>query len=182
MNGKENNTLRYIWLAVGLLLMLFVGGPWSIPAAAWLANVFLIRFSRGSKNWLIELVCLWLGLSLVATVAWHNITPLRHYGWFAEPLMFTALSIFSCVPFVLDRIFFRRWAVNGQSPFWLTLVFPVCFTAIDFIMTSGGPLGSFGAIGYSQGGFESFVQLAAITGLYGFPFVIGWFGSVTNYA
>ena len=139
MNGKENNnTLQYIWLAVGLLLFLFVGGRWSIPAAAWLAPVFLVRFSRGSKNWISELVLLWLGLSLVSTVSWYNTTPVREMSWFAEPLMFAMFSILSCVPYGMDRVFFRRWSVNGQSPFWVTLVFPVCFTAIDYISTAGG--------------------------------------------
>ena len=46
-------------------------------------------------------------------------------------------------------MYYRRF---GSSA-WLTLVFPIAMTAVDFFSSSGSPFGSFGAIAYTQRGF-----------------------------
>ncbi|MFK7805649.1 MAG: nitrilase-related carbon-nitrogen hydrolase [Anaerolineae bacterium] len=178
----ERKNYRFIWLALATALSLFVGGRWSIPVAAWIAPIFFIRFYRDSDRGVRGYLAIWLGLSAAAAISWHQTTALREMGPFAEPLMFTAISLLTAVPYVIDRIFYRRWAQDGKQPFWLTLIYPISFTAIDYIATAGSPFGSFGAAAYSQAGFTAIMQLAAVAGLYGIPFVIGWFASVVNYA
>lgn len=100
----------------------------------------------------------------------------------AEPFFFIFFAgLISLIPYVVDRLYYRRWAKEGHSTFWLTLVYPVSVTAIDFFSASGSPFGSFGAAAYSQTGFTALMQLTAFTGIWGIPFIVGWFASVVNY-
>ncbi|MEA1977083.1 MAG: nitrilase-related carbon-nitrogen hydrolase, partial [Chloroflexota bacterium] len=100
----------------------------------------------------------------------------------AEPVFFIVFVVpLSLVPYVVDRLYYRRWAKEGNAAFWLTFVFPVSVTAIDFFSASGSPFGSFGAAAYSQTGFTALMQLTAITGMWGIPFIVSWFASVVNY-
>ena len=36
----------YLWLVSGTLLTLFSTGQWTIPLAAWLGSIFVLRFMR----------------------------------------------------------------------------------------------------------------------------------------
>lgn len=177
----ERKNYRFVWLALAAVLSLFVGGRWPIPIAAWLAPILFMRFYRDCDKGGRGYLWLWLALSASATISWHQTTALREMGPFAEPLLFTTIALLTAIPYVVDRIFHRRWAQNGKRPFWLTLVFPISFTAIDYVATAGSPFGSFGAIAYSQAGFTAVMQLSALAGLYGIPFVIGWLASGVNH-
>ena len=81
------------------------------------------------------------------------------------------------IPYVIDRIYYRRF---GSSA-WLTFVYPVAATAMDFFSSNGSPFGSFGAVAYSQRDFLAAMQIASVTGLWGITFVIRWFASLTNH-
>ncbi len=181
MNSNKNNN-RFVWLVVGTMLFIFVGGRWSNPAAAWLAPIFLLRFSRDTNNAYSAFLWMWLGISIASIIGWRGATALRELGTFAEPCMFTVVAIFTCIPFAVDRIYHQRWAKVRKLTLLQTLIFPICFTAIDYLATVGSPFGSFGAAGYSQAGFTPMMQIVALTGLHGIPFVIGWFASVVNHA
>lgn len=85
------------------------------------------------------------------------------------------------IPFAVDRIFHRRWAQGGPGPFWLTLVFPISFTALDYSSAVGSPLGSWGSLAYSQAGVTTLMQLTAVTGSSGLVFIVSWFASAANY-
>lgn len=99
----------------------------------------------------------------------------------AEPIFIALMGPLFLLAYVIDRLYHRRWAKGGVSPFWLTLVYPVSFTAIDFFSASASPFGSFGAVAYSQTGFTALMQLTAFTGMWGIPFIIGWFASTINH-
>ena len=63
-----------LWLAAGAALLLVANGRWIVPLAAWLAPLFLFRFSRKLK----PLPC--LGLTLLAyivvhAIAWQSLIP-----------------------------------------------------------------------------------------------------------
>ncbi|MGZ3645280.1 MAG: hypothetical protein ACXVCM_15670, partial [Ktedonobacteraceae bacterium] len=38
--------LSFLWLVIGFALSLLVSIRWSIPVAAWLSSVFMLRFTR----------------------------------------------------------------------------------------------------------------------------------------
>jgi len=63
----------------------------------------------------------------------------------------------------------------------MTLVFPISVTAMDFFSASGSPFGTFGAAAYSQAGFTALMQITAVTGMFGIPFITSWFASVAVY-
>lgn len=180
--NTERQTYRFIWLAVATALSFFVGGKWSIPAAAWLSTIFLVRFYRDSERGGLAFLWLWLTGAVPAMIVWNGATALRFVHPIAEPLLFTFMAPITLIPLVVDRTYHRRWSQEGKSPFWLTLILPISMTAIDYFGTAGSPFGSFGAIAYTQAGFDAMMQLGSVAGLYGIPFVLGWVASVVNYA
>lgn len=172
--------LRFLWLVVFALLSLVGNGRFA-PLAAWLAPVFAIRFYRQSERGGRGFLWLWLVTAVTSSIVWNGATAMHFLGPFAEPLFMTLMSPIALLPFVVDRLFHRRWASHPQDHFWLTFVFPISYTAIDFISASGSPFGSFGAVAYSQIGFTAFLQTTAVLGIWGIPFIMGWFASVINY-
>ena len=42
----QRDRLSYLWLALGIVLSAFVLPRWTIPLAAWLYPIFLLRFVR----------------------------------------------------------------------------------------------------------------------------------------
>ncbi len=86
------------------------------------------------------------------------------------------LTLFTILPYLADRLITPR--LHG---FVSTLVFPVAFTAIEYV-SSYGPSGSFYSIAYTQYGILPLMQLAAVTGIWGITFLITWFAAVANWA
>lgn len=174
MNSKKIN---YLWLAIFALLSLFVGARWNFPLAAWLAPIFGLRFYRQSEKGWQTFLWMWLASAVPTVIAWRGATAMGFINPLAEPLTFVVMTPIMLIPLVIDRIYNRRW-----PSFWVTLVYPIGFTAVDFFSGSGSPFGTFGAAGYSQAGFTALMQLSALIGLWGIPFIVIWFGSVVNYA
>lgn len=176
--NANHDSRRFLWLAVYAGLLIFVGGRWNLPLAAWLAPVFAIRFYRTGDSAWHGFLWLWLATALPVIVGWHGATAMRHMHPVAEPLFFAATTPISLVPYVLDRRFAHRFAPS----LWLTLVFPVAFTAVDFFSAVGSPFGSFGASAYAQRDVTWLMQLTAVTGLWGIAFITSWFASVASFA
>ena len=180
--NTHQKSLNYLWLIIFTLLTLFVGGRWNIPLAAWLAPIFAIRFYRDSERGGRAFLWLWLAATVSTTTAWYGATALNNVSPVAEPIFFLVMAPIALIPNVIDRLYHRRWRRNGNHPFWLTFIFPISLTAVDFFSASGSPFGSFGAIAYSQTGFTALMQLTAVTGMWSIPFIIGWSAAVVNYA
>ena len=180
--NNQSKKLNYLWLALYVGLALFATGRWQITAVAWLAPVFAMRFFRDSDKGGRAILLLWLASAITTIIAWHDATSMHFLGSWVEPLFFAVLAPIALIPYVIDRLFYRRWTRDGTLPFWTTLVFPISVTAVDFLSSSGSPFGSFGAAAYSQTGFTALMQVSSITGLWGIPFIIGWFASVVNFA
>jgi apolipoprotein N-acyltransferase len=174
MNTKN---IRFLWLGLAAALLLFAGGRWNFPLAAWLAPAFAIRFFRDSEKAGRNFLLLWLFTALPTILSWRGATFMYAIHPAAEAGFFLLMTPISLVPYVIDRTYYRRF---GSSS-WMTLVYPVAATAIDFFSASGSPFGTFGAVAYSQRGFLPIVQIASVTGLWGITFVISWFASLLNY-
>jgi apolipoprotein N-acyltransferase len=172
-----NKNFRYLWLVIATVLGFFIGGKWNLPLAAWIAPIFALRFFRDSEKAGRNFLLMWVASAIPAIVSWSGATSMSLTSPMAEPLMFFLTTPIGLLPYVVDRIYFRRFG----STFWLTLVFPIAFTAMDFFSSSGSPFGTFGASAYSQRGWTAVMQVVSITGLWGIPFLIGWFASLVNY-
>ena len=144
----------FVWLVTFAVIYAFAGGRWWIPAAAWVAPVFAIRFFRDSTSGWRAFLWLWLATDFASVIASYHTTTLHitMQSEVIEPVLFSATVFFLVIPFAVDRMFHRRWAQNGRGPFWLTFVFPISFTALDYSSAIGSPLGSWGSLAYSQAG------------------------------
>lgn len=155
------------------LLSLFLGGKWNIPAAAWLAPIFAIRFFRDSDKAGRSFLLLWLASAITSVISWNGAT---FFPPLAEVAFFLLMTPISLIPYVVDRMYYRRFP--GAA--WVILVYPVAATAIDFFSSSGSPFGTFGAVAYTQRGVLPIMQVASVAGLWGITFVISGFASLVN--
>lgn len=172
------NTRRMLWFGIGTGLTLLIGGRFNISLAAWIAPVLLLRFFRSSEKPWREGALLWLVTAATAIISWKGATFLNNVHPLAESGLFLVTGLIGMLPLVIDRAYYRRYG----SSFWLSFVYPVAATAIDFLSGGDSPFGSFGAAAYSQRDFLPIMQFAAITGIWGIGFVIAWFASLLNYA
>src|SRR5690606_33199353 len=153
---------------------LFIGGKWNIPLAAWIAPIFALRFFRESEKAGRNFLLLWLASSIPTIISWQGATFMSKIHPIAEVAFFLITTPIGLIPYVIDRMYYRRFG----STAWLTFVFPIAVTAIDFFSSTGTPFGTFGAAAYSQRDFLSIMQIASVTGLWGITFLINWSASL----
>jgi apolipoprotein N-acyltransferase len=172
-----NKTLHYFWLAPIFVLGLLMGGKWNLPLAAWLTSIFVIRFFRNSNKAGRDFLLLWAASVIPTILSWSGATFMSKIHPAAEAGFFLLMAPLGLLPYVVDRLYFRRF---GSSA-WLTLVYPVAATAMDFFSSNGSPFGTFGAAAYTQRGFPPAMQIVAVTGLWGLTFVTSWTASLVNH-
>ena len=163
----------WIWLLVGTALLPFANLQTLIPLTAWLAPVFLMRFTR-SQRLLVGLPVLVLAISGALFIGGRD-------GFFPVGdgpgyyLFIVTLGFGGALPFAVDRLLSPR--LNGIAR---TVAFPVAVTTIEFLGTIGNPFGTAGSAAYSQYGSLSLLQLASVTGIWGLTFLISWLAPVLN--
>jgi hypothetical protein len=113
--------LSYLWLGLALVLLTFGTARWSVPLAAWLYPVFLLRFVRTqpSRRGLVLVV---LAPIPVLGIAWHGFWGL----YFPDALVALVVVLFvllHALPYLADRVLVPRLgSLLG------TLVFPLATT------------------------------------------------------
>ncbi|NEX94747.1 nitrilase-related carbon-nitrogen hydrolase [Caulobacter sp. 17J65-9] len=162
---------RFVWLALAFACAAFTVGNTAVPIAAWLAPVFLLRFTRSSA----PLPGLALGaVAFIAgqDLAWRGAIVFQGPTYHA---VVAAIGLLFFLPVVADRLIAPR--LKG---FASTLVFPCALVATEFAWSSSG-LGSWGLAAYSQWGALPLLQVLSITGLWGVSFLVGWGASTANF-
>ena len=165
----------YLWLVLGGILGLFAFGQWTIPLAPWLAGLFFLRFMRSQKP-LRGYVILSLVRIGLATVILSRLMPSSMFPAHVRYVVIILGSLSGIVPFLADRLIAPR--LKGVTA---ALVFPVAATAWEFVTLTNNPMGTFGAVAYSQYGNLPLMQLVSVTGLAGLTFLITWFASTVNW-
>jgi apolipoprotein N-acyltransferase len=165
------DSFSWVWLGIAAVLLLFSNGATTIPLAAWLAPVFILRFTRGQS--------LKVGLPLAYVLQVGAFT-LQFRGMVLIPgigydIFLIVWGIPLVVPYVVDRLIAHK--LGGLTG---TLVFPTAWAVTEYA-ASYGPYGSWGSIAYSQYGSLPLLQILSITGLWGITFLIGWFAAVCNW-
>jgi len=166
-------TTAFYWLALGGVLQLFGFGRWMTPIAPWLAPVFLLHFAHHVPP-LAGFLLIWLALALAFGISLRGVVPIPGLAYLALPIMW---GLQAALPFLADKLLAP--AIPG---FGATLVFPLTWTAIDFLNARFNPYGSWGATGYTQHGVLPLMQLASVTGVWGIGFVVAWFAAVLSWA
>jgi apolipoprotein N-acyltransferase len=167
---KASGYLSYAWLVIGCALFAFVGMRWNVPVAAWLAPVFLIRFFRSRGKWAGTLAAplLLAGASFVKF----------HGGWDLSVLAEIGLSIVLAAP-LLVALYVDRALTRKLTGVLATLVYPAAYTALEFLIGLS-PVGTSLSIAVTQFDVLPLIQVASVTGIWGIPFLSGWFASTAN--
>ncbi|HRJ55685.1 MAG TPA: nitrilase-related carbon-nitrogen hydrolase [Anaerolineales bacterium] len=173
----NNKSLRYLYLVIAAILGFFIGGKWNFPLTAWIAPLFVLRFFRESDKAGRNFLLLWVVSAVPTIISWQGATFMSKIHPLAEAGFFLLTTPLGLLPYVIDRLYYRRFG----STAWLTLIFPIANTAMDFFSASGSPFGTFGAMAYSQRDFLPAMQIVSVTGLWGVTFVMSWFASLVNH-
>lgn len=172
---KKSNIgfLSYLWLAIGLVLLVFSNGIQTIiPITTWLAPVFLIRFLRTQSK--LKGSLLFLPLFVIAWI--YMVFGL--YSGIPEWVSVLTGVIYGLVfflPFLADRLITPK--IKG---FLATFVFPTALVSLEYLL-SLTPANSWFSLAYTQSGTLPLIQLVSVTGIWGLSFLIAWFASVVNW-
>ena len=171
-SSMPQDRLSFLWLVIGFALSLFVSIRWSIPVAAWLSSVFMLRFTR-TQSPVRGLPLVWLAtFATIALTSQGTLPSGLFYFLFAA-----GTAVAATFPYLVDRLVAPR--IGG---FLATLVFPLAWTSYEYLTAQIGPFGTIGSIAYTQYGNLPLLQLVSVTGIWGISFLITWLAPVVNWA
>ncbi|MCP4751556.1 MAG: nitrilase [Proteobacteria bacterium] len=167
-NGKS-----YVWLAPAVVLLFFANGRWIVPAAAWLAPIFLIRFLRTQRA--VKGLLIGLLLNTVVVIAtWQGMIPVPVPFYY---IVTGGIGVATFLPYLIDRLVSAK--LKG---FGTTLVFPAAFAGFEYINALSNPFGTWGSLAYTQFYHLPLIQMASITGIWGPAFAVTWLAAVVNWS
>lgn len=177
MNSKQESSARlsYVWLALGSVLMVFMGGKWNIPVVTWLGPVFLLRFFRMQDKWYKTLIALPV-FAVAMFVFMYKLLPFPPvvpWGFFLFCILGYALLV--AIPYLIDWALYRTLNHSLKA-----LIFPAAVTAFHFLLAVWAPTGAAAVWGQNLFEFTSLIQIASVTGVCGISFLVGWFASTVN--
>jgi apolipoprotein N-acyltransferase len=162
-------------MTFGTLISLTVGAAlvaalaqFTIPVAAWVALPLLLHASR-SMSAGTSAVAIWTALAAAYLIGNRGIMPMSGPAYILPNVM---LATTLTVVFVVDR--FASVRLTGVTA---TLVFPVVLVAVEFLRSRFGPAASWISLAYTQYGNLALMQVAAVAGIWGITFLLGWTAS-----
>jgi apolipoprotein N-acyltransferase len=171
-NSVGKGRLRFLnSLGPATAFLLFANGRHPIAIAAWLAPAFLLRFTRSRIRGGMFLA--WVVLAGTWAFQFRGMAPLPPVGY---TLLSAGFGLVLLLPFGMDRLLASR--LKG---FPTTFVLPCSWAAIEYLVATFTPYGSWGAAAYSQHEHLGLLQLVSVTGIYGIGFLIAWFAAVANW-
>lgn len=145
----------------------------AIPPAAWLSLTLVVHAARSMPAW-PGLAYVWIVLYASMAISMREITPIPGPAYlFVMVMMTTTVAL----PFAIDRLTATRLGVIGS-----TLVFPIAFTAVEFLRSRFAPPATWGSIAYSQFGVQPVMQVAAVAGIWGITFLVAWAAATAELA
>ncbi|MEJ3747442.1 nitrilase-related carbon-nitrogen hydrolase [Actinomycetes bacterium KLBMP 9797] len=162
--------ISWLWLALGAALLPFTLMQTTIPLAAWLAPLLLLRFSRTVRvRWAVPALALAGALSTYASF---------RGGLLLTEHMHVAVAaggaVLVPIPYLIDRLFAVR--LTGIAR---TLVFPIADTALVFLFGTGD-FGTTGHVAGTQVGNLPLLQSAAVGGQWIIGLLMAWTAAVAN--
>ncbi|WP_117209150.1 nitrilase-related carbon-nitrogen hydrolase [Allorhizocola rhizosphaerae] len=160
--------MSWLWLTLGGAILPFTLLQTTIPLAAWLAPLLLLRFSRTVKaRWAVPALALVGALSTYAS--FRDVVS-------TDQMLVAAVggAVLTPIPYAIDRLLAGR--LTGIAR---TLVFPMADTALVFLFSTGD-FGSTGHVAGTQVGNLPLLQSAAVGGQWIIAFLIAWAAAVAN--
>ncbi|CAG0926997.1 hypothetical protein TFLX_00296 [Thermoflexales bacterium] len=170
---KQLLNINLLWLILGCVFLLFMGGKWNILIATWLGSIFFVRYFRTQRSGLGILLAVpfilaasyifFLGLAVQVTLEF-------------QILIAVSYSLYVMIPCLVDRALYRR--IN--SPLLSTLVYPSTLIVVQFLLSYSEELGTVLNWTGSLFSMQPFILLVSITGVWGPSFLVGWLASIVN--
>ncbi len=177
MNTTRIKKVVYLYPGIAFLLMVVSNWTYTIPVAAWLYPVFLMRFMRLEKvAWGLSLG---VAVSITAGIImmWWTLSNEMLFPPSVRLLSGAAAGFLVFLPFAIDRL--MAWRIGG---FASTLLFPMAYTVMELAMSFDRYRSTWGSLAYTQYGNLPLVQMVSVTGIWGVTFLVAWFASVVNWA
>lgn len=160
-----------ILFVVGSVNLYFANGIHATLFAAWLAPIFLLRFSRTTrKRFAVPLLAL-----AAAVAAWAGFKDMMPLGQVEAIALGVGTGITVAIIFLVDRLVAPK--LSGIAA---TLVFPAASVTALLIGSLGAPFGTWGNDAYVQYEFLWLSRLSSILGVWGVAFLPAWFAAVVN--
>jgi apolipoprotein N-acyltransferase len=167
------NVRSYGWLLAAAATTFLMVPSIRFPPAAWLGPVFMLRFVRQQpplRGCLVAAVV----SAAAGLLVFREVYPVGGTEYVA---IFVIGSIVGQLVFLTDRLLAPR--LGGLAA---TLVLPAAATALDFLLSYNGNVGTFSSPAYSQVDNLPLLQVAAVAGIWPITFLIFWFATVVNAA
>jgi hypothetical protein len=132
-----------------------------------------LRYARAEAP-LPALLLVWLVIFVAACVAYRGVIPVPGVPY---PAVLAGLALMWTLPMVADRLLYER-----LPGFASTLVFPLAWVTLEFVMARKSPFATWGSVAFTQSGHLPLMQLASVIGLAGITFLVTWFGATVNWA
>ena len=161
----------WVWLAIAAALLLFSNGANTVPLAAWLAPVFVLRFVR-RQSLKVGLPVTYVLLVAAFAFQFRGMVPIPGVAYYFFLVVWGTPLV---LPYIIDRLVAHKLIGLRAS-----LVFPAAWAATEYIL-SRGLYATWGSVAYSQYGNLALLQVLSVTGLWGITFLIGWFAAVCNW-
>ena len=87
----------------------------------------LIRYFRESEKAGRHFMLAWLATGITSAITWRGAT---FFPPVIEPVFFLAMTPLTLLPYVIDRLYHRRFG----SAAWVMFIFPVAATAVDQVV------------------------------------------------
>ena len=160
---------RFLWLGLGVALLLVSNGRWILPLASWFFAVGWLVFLDRSR--FSGLAVAFLAYVLVHFSIWQGIIP-------APGALYYLIAATYGAVYFLPLVAHRLWASRVDA-FQATLVFPLAWVSVEFVFSRWlTPYGSWASLAYTQSEYLPLLQLASVTGTAGITFLMTWFASV----
>jgi apolipoprotein N-acyltransferase len=163
--------LLVLFLAIGAANFYFSNGIAANLFAAWLAPIFLLRFSRSTRPW--------IGVPIIGLVAgsatWFAFQGVIPGGDNEIIVVAIAAGIMTALIYLADRLISPR--LSGIAA---TMVLPAATVTALLIGSLGAPFGTWANDAYVQYDFLWLSRFASITGIWGIAFLPAWLAAVVN--
>jgi apolipoprotein N-acyltransferase len=168
---KEKDLIDYLILLIGAFFYTFVSWRWNMALATWIAPIFLMRFFRKQKK-------VWSTFLALPLLAVGTFLKMRN-GWDLPIGLQIGVSVAGPFFLIMVPLYLDRFVNKQYQSILSTLVYPSTIVIIEYLIGIT-PLGSSFALGASQFAFGTFIQIAAITGIWGISFLLAWTAPIVN--
>jgi len=163
--------LALLCLMVGGVNFRYSNGMAANMFAAWLAPIFLLRFSRITRAW-VGAPLIGLAAGIATWFAFRDVMP---DGGEAISVMAPAAGVMTALIYLSDRLIATR--LSGIAA---TLVLPAATVTALLVGSMGAPFGTWANDAYVHFDFPWLSRIASIGGIWAIAFLPPWLAAVIN--